>query len=46
VQKKFQLGFSSKIEMPQLGLAWNLFSSAQLSLGNFSSNSSLIMSTI
>ena len=33
----FQLGFSSKIGMPRLGLTRNLFSS-----GNFSSNSSLL----
>ena len=39
--KKFQLGFSSKIEVPQLGLAWNLHSSGSLELENSSLNSSL-----
>ena len=39
---KSQLGFSSKIEMPKLGLARNLPSYAWLSSGNFSLNSSLI----
>ena len=37
----FQLGFSSKIEVPQLGSAQNLHSSGSLELENSSSNSSL-----
>ena len=40
--KKFQLGFSSKIEMLQLVSAQNLYSSVRLSSGNSSSNSSLV----
>jgi hypothetical protein len=42
VHKKIQLGFSSEIEMPQLGSARNLHSSARLKLENSSSNSSLV----
>ena len=37
-----QLGFSSKIEVPQLGSAWNLHSLSSLDIENSSSNSSLI----
>ena len=39
-----QLSFSSVIEVTKLTSAWNLFSSARLSTGNFSSNSSLKIS--
>ena len=41
-----QLGLSSKIEMPQLGSARNLPSSARLEPGNFSSGSSLVNNEI
>ena len=37
-----QLGFSSKIEVPQLGFAWNLHSSTWLKPENSSSKSSLL----
>ena len=40
--KKFQLGFSSKIKVPQLGSARNLQSSGSLEPENSSSNSSLV----
>ena len=39
--KKFQLGFSSEIEVPQLGSARNLHSLGSLEPENSSSNSSL-----
>ena len=40
--KKCQLGFSLKIEVPQLGSAQKLHSSGSLEPENFSSNSSLV----
>ena len=43
-KKKFQLGFSSKIEVLRLGLARNLHSSGSLKPENSSSNSSLLSS--
>ena len=38
-----ELGFSSKIKVPQLGSALNLYSSARLEPENSSSGSSLIL---
>ena len=43
-QKKIQLGFSSEIEVPQLGSARNPHSSTRLELKNSGSGSSLLIS--
>ena len=40
--KKFQFGFSSKIEKLQLGPAWDLYRFSGLSLENFSLSTSLV----